>query len=126
MPDVWLPLPGKGKNKVMITRAVLPCADAGQIVDGYNFNELLFYDALGQAGLTLRFESEEFANMGPITLEFGDILVWCPMGHVRVYCAICRKFLWPAKRHRASNSHTRAMENAEAHSAPANYNSQHQ
>ena len=51
---------------------------------------------LRQAGISAEFRSREFEVFGVIVLGPGDVLVWCPMIYVWVYCFLCQKFHFPA------------------------------
>jgi hypothetical protein len=105
--NIWLQLPGMGGNEVMITEARRRHeSDHGD----YDFGELIFYSQLRRQGLTIAFRSAQLRCEGIIYMEFGDILCWCPQGHVWPLCGLCNKFHLPATgscSHRNSIKHSK-------------------
>jgi len=67
----------------------------------------LMFPILNELGLSMYHASEWAHSL--IRLEFCDICKGCPMGQIWVFCAYCRKFQFPAERHRASIRHQKAL-----------------
>jgi hypothetical protein len=90
----WLALPLNGKGEIKLQR----CAEGAA--------PLVYYDALRERGLTLVFRNSAFPGE-TIIFEHCDILKVCPQDFWWVYCLQCKRFLFPARAHRASREHER-------------------
>ena len=99
---VRIPIPGWGGNFVLFRRAQDGEAD-----------EALMFPILGELGLSMYHGSQWAHSL--IRVGFCDILKPCPMGQIWVWCAYCRKFLFPAEAHRGSRRHQNALESLEQH-----------
>ena len=107
VPSAWVELrDGKG-TCVRIVQAKMdvvpehPC--------GYNFGLPVFYQQLAARGWTIEHYGGPGQRMyGIITLQWAEIILFCPMKHAWPYCLRCDRFLYPPNDHRNSTRHCKA------------------
>jgi hypothetical protein len=70
--------------------------------------QLILFPEVRENGLEMWFHSSWSGEI--ILLVDLDLLKLCPMKQYWPYCSWCRKFLFPPDAHRASHSHTCAVQ----------------
>ena len=92
----WVPLPGLGRNSIMVQRR-----------ERRHPRPLLMFPRLEQLDLELMFHSTWSGQF--ILVVEADILKCCPANQIWPYCAWCRKFHCPVDGHRNGKMHARCQ-----------------